>query len=433
MSAGRVEDVHPIVVEHKSHFNKPRHVKYWLRCLKTYLPQQYQSTDSNRTMLAFFTLAALDLLDSLKPNTTPEEREQYIDWVYLCQHPDGGFRGFPGSDLGEHRNEENKVWDPANVAGTYFAFCMLAILEDDFGRVNKKACLTWLRRVQRPDGSFGETVGEEGKVEGGMDPRFGYMAMGIRWFLRGRATGDVMGVPDVDADKLVECVRISQTYDGGISEAPFHEAHGGFTYCALAALSFAGHLPKPGENSSAGLSDVNHTIAWLVSRQTATLEEEDLLDTYGDETDTIATCHDAHSFVAMKGFRDTKNGKDSFDDRPTSNYHLQWVGFNGRCNKIADTCYSWWVGASLSLLDKVSLASPDPNRHYLLDKTQHIVGGFGKVAGNPPDLYHSFLGLAALSVMGLEKELKPIDATVCISTDACTHLAKLPWRVENLG
>ena len=27
----------------------------------------------------------------------------------------------------------------------------------------------------------------------------------------------------------------------------------------------------------------------------------------------------------------------------------QFVGFNGRCNKKADTCYAFWVGASLAV------------------------------------------------------------------------------------
>jgi geranylgeranyl transferase type-1 subunit beta len=27
----------------------------------------------------------------------------------------------------------------------------------------------------------------------------------------------------------------------------------------------------------------------------------------------------------------------------------QCVGFNGRCNKLADTCYCWWVSGSLSV------------------------------------------------------------------------------------
>ena len=28
---------------------------------------------------------------------------------------------------------------------------------------------------------------------------------------------------------------------------------------------------------------------------------------------------------------------------------IQWAGFNGRCNKVADTCYSFWVGGTLAV------------------------------------------------------------------------------------
>jgi geranylgeranyl transferase type-1 subunit beta len=193
-----------------SQLNKARHVRYWTRCLKTFLPYQYIGNDSNRMMLGFFIVSALDLLDSLETCCTRQEREDYINWIYRCQLPDGGFRAFPGTDFGERSNEENKLWDPANVPATYFALSLLAVLGDDLVRVRRKECLLWLTKLQRPDGSFGETLGENGKIEGGLDPRFGYTAMGIRWILRGKAKGDVLGVQDVEVDKLVQCVRLSQ-------------------------------------------------------------------------------------------------------------------------------------------------------------------------------------------------------------------------------
>ena len=30
-------------------------------------------------------------------------------------------------------------------------------------------------------------------------------------------------------------------------------------------------------------------------------------------------------------------------------YERQWVGVSGRCNKVADTCYSFWVGGTLGV------------------------------------------------------------------------------------
>jgi geranylgeranyl transferase type-1 subunit beta len=125
---------------------------------------------------------------------------------------------------------------------------------------------------------------------------------------------------------------------------------GGFTYCALSILSFLDRLPDSPSNgeSSSALTDLDLTIRWLVSRQTATLDEDDLMDTYGDETDTAIISHDVDSFLNLNdNIQQSQINQDPTSSEPTSSTELQWVGFNGRCNKIADTCYSWWVGASL--------------------------------------------------------------------------------------
>ena len=110
----------------------------------------------------------------------------------------------------ERAQEGSEVWDPANVPATYFALAALCVLRDDLSRVDRRGCLAWLRRMQRPDGSFGQTLGEDGAVEGGMDTRFGYCAMVTRWILRGEIDGDVEGVPDVDVEALVRCIRGSE-------------------------------------------------------------------------------------------------------------------------------------------------------------------------------------------------------------------------------
>ena len=64
--------------------------------------------------------------------------------------------------------------------------------------------------MQRPDGSFGETLGADGYIEGGLDTRFGYCATGVRWMIRGSADGPLDDVPDIDAEKLVHCIRSRQ-------------------------------------------------------------------------------------------------------------------------------------------------------------------------------------------------------------------------------
>jgi len=190
--------------------NHERHKMYWLRCLRTFLPNAYTSGDSNRMSLAFFTISALDLLGCLHSITTPEEREGYVTWLYNCQHPNGGFRGSPAMDLGESRTLENAVWDAPTVPATFFALSALCILGDDLSRVKRKECLVWLNKMQRPDGSFGETLGDNGRIEGGTDARFGYCATGVRWMLRGNVEGEVEGIPDIQLDSFVNCIRLSQ-------------------------------------------------------------------------------------------------------------------------------------------------------------------------------------------------------------------------------
>lgn len=71
-------------------------------------------------------------------------------------------------------------------------------------------------------------------------------------------------------------------------------------------------------------------------------------------------------------------------------------------------------------------------RRWLLEKTTNrTLGGFGKLAGDLPDIYHSYLGLAALSIMG-DADLKPLDAPMCLSREAKGRLEGIwkRWNVE---
>lgn len=63
-----------------------------------------------------------------------------------------------------------------------------------------------------------------------------------------------------------------------------------------------------------------------------------------------------------------------------------------------------------------------PARRYLHDVTQHAIGGFSKGAQGPPDIYHSYLGLTALSVMG-EQKLKNLDPELCCSVETTGKIA----------
>lgn len=158
-------------------------------------------------------ISALDLLGALTTACTIDERKDYMDWIFRCQHPDGGFRMWSGTDFGDRANSENAKWDPANVPATYFALASLLILGDDFKRVRRKQTLQWLKNMQRDDGSFGETL-VDGRIEGGKDPRLGYCATGIRYMLAGgnnaSSGADEESAQDINVDALVEFIQVSQ-------------------------------------------------------------------------------------------------------------------------------------------------------------------------------------------------------------------------------
>lgn len=192
-------------------FNTERHVKYYLRCLKTFLPTAYISNDSNRMLLAYLTLSGLDVLGTLQSKTTPEERQGYIDWLYHCQVPTGGFRGFSGTDFGaEKRTADNEAWDPANVPATFFALVNLLILGDDLSRVKRRECLQWLPKLQRDDGSFGEVLGPGGRVEGNRDLRYCCCAAGTRYILRGKSGKGAEDVEDINVTGLISFIEKCQ-------------------------------------------------------------------------------------------------------------------------------------------------------------------------------------------------------------------------------
>jgi geranylgeranyl transferase type-1 subunit beta len=71
----------------------------------------------------------------------------------------------------------------------------------------------------------------------------------------------------------------------------------------------------------------------------------------------------------------------------------------------------------IDLIDQKAVTS------FLLDHTQHPIGGFGKYPDEPPDIYHSYLGLAILSILEYPG-LKPIHPAACISFDALKVLSE---------
>ncbi|KAI0005830.1 terpenoid cyclases/Protein prenyltransferase [Xylariaceae sp. FL0662B] len=423
-----------------------RHIRYWQRCFRSILPHHYTSNDSARLALGFFILAALDLLssassysapptDPLKASLiTPEDRARLRPWILSLQHPHGGFCGSPNHVLPpkftsrwDFEREVDVANDPdnANIAATYFALLLLGILADGdgskaFDGVDRIRTLRWLKRLQREDGSFGEIITEDGYVGGGKDMRYCYLAATIRWALGGGVRGADDEDLDFDVDALVAYIRQGQTFDGGVAESSTHESHAGYAYCATAALSM---LDAANPNASqepkrylrAGIPSIPALVHFLACRQFAYLEPDRGSDNEDEDDDPNHALPDLSTLSL---------------DAPDT----QIAGFNGRLNKVADSCYAWWVSGALGILGEGALINREPARKFILEKTQHLIGGFAKHPGDPPDVLHAYLGLAALATMAgssdpgnaeaREEGLGRLDVSLCVGVEAVDRIAR---------
>jgi len=146
-----------------------------------------------------------------------------------------------------------------------------------------------------------------------------------------------------------EYVRRCQTFEGGIAGEEGLEAHGGYSYCGLSALCIMGR---------ANALDLHAFLEWAAHRQ-----------------------------MSVEG------------------------GFQGRTNKLVDSCYSFWQGAIFPLLHEafrqqgVDVALPDshlwfapsPLQTYVFLACQHHGGGLRDKPGKSADFYHSCYALSGVA------------------------------------
>ena len=75
-------------------------------------------------------------------------------------------------------------------------------------------------------------------------------------------------------------------------------------------------------------------------------------------------------------------------------------GLNGRPEKQADVCYSWWILSSLSILGRISWIDNNKLIRFILQCQDPEDGGFSDRPGNMGDIFHTFFAIAGLSLLG---------------------------------
>ncbi|KAM4600617.1 protein farnesyltransferase subunit beta isoform 2-T2 [Polymixia lowei] len=140
-----------------------------------------------------------------------------------------------------------------------------------------------------------------------------------------------------------------QNWEGGLGGVPGLEAHGGYTFCGTAAMVILGkeHMLDP-----------KALLRWVVSRQ-----------------------------MRFEG------------------------GFQGRCNKLVDGCYSFWQAGLLPLLHRAFFKEGESElsrqrwmfeqqalQEYILLCCQNPAGGLLDKPGKSRDFYHTCYCLSGLSI-----------------------------------
>ena len=181
--------------------------------------------------------------------------------------------------------------------------------------------------------------------------------------------------PTLASKTTTDFIASCQTYEGGFGGEPFSEAHGGYAYCAVAALQLVNRL----DNETV---DMSALLGWLARRQ-----------------------------MPYEG------------------------GFCGRSNKLVDGCYSFWQGGAMaivsahyhdlskedsSIITQSQKVAVDPwlsnsgedtvplsyallfdtpmLQRYILLCAQDVNGGLRDKPSKPRDFYHTCYNLSGLSV-----------------------------------
>ena len=343
--------------------------------LITSLPGGYSSLDSGFPWFTYW-ITNIILMCKDSYDLSYDMKIQFVQVLKELQHEDGGFRGSPRGY--------------AHLIATYAAIMSIANLgiPEAYDIVDIPKMKNFLLKMKNnnfdidkkpsyidKNGVYLITRDNEGDflsyhtafpgtfqnhINGESDLRSTYCAMTTASVLNLINWNDLTNDPLTKG--VVENIKNCQTFEGGLGPEPYCEAHGGYSYCGIATLVLLNKLYE---------IDVNSFVRWLVSRQMI------------------------------------KEG-----------------GFNGRTNKLVDSCYSFWQGSIFNLLymadknlsndmellyDQLSLQA------YIVFACQNThTGGLVDKPGKYPDLFHTNYATAGLA---LSQECQIENCNVVLNSD----------------
>lgn len=323
-----------------------------------------------RMTCLYFVVGGLNILKAFETESIltrlPFTKEEIIEWIYEQQigsesnivdiddsnldfelylpydaHKHFGFRGGPFLSFQLYRSSSQQLYIHINdIPELASTYSALSVL------LMLGDDLSRVNKRQIIDGlKYYQTA--EGKIrcmteDTEDDVRFMYWAAAIHYILIN--IDGIQEEPSFDVDKLVEFITQCASYDGAFGWNPHCESHSGLTYWTLGALKLLNRLDSIDHHK-------DRLIEWLVSRQ-----------------------------------------------------QLDINGFNGRINKVPDTCYSFWNTASLAIIDP-SLVPDFIHNESIYEFIESCIKfcGYAKTTSSDyPDILHTFYSLAYLALSKTE-------------------------------
>ena len=308
-------------------------------------PTSYEGavTEHLRMSGVYWSLTALSLMkspaevDQLMGLTTAKgDRPSIVDWVLQCHDARSG--GFGGN-----------VGHDGHLLYTLSAIQILALadaLEDARFVALREAVIDFCAaRQQTHDGSF--TGDEWGEI----DTRFTYCALSSLSILK--------ALDRVDVPRAAQFILACQNFDGGFGCTIGAESHAGQVFTCVGALSIAKSLHLLDGSSSSSSGD-------------------------GGGADATSTTSGAADLLGWwLAERQCDSG-----------------GLNGRPEKQADVCYSWWILSVLSIMGRVSWINKDKLAAFILKCQDDDDGGIADRPDDMADIFHTFFGISGLSLLG---------------------------------
>lgn len=330
------------------------------------LPFTAVTFDTSRMAVLYFALSGLDLLDGLS-ELDNKERQHIINWIYSLQI------------LPE--NDKDLQACAGFRGGSSLAACREKGSSDamswlDCGHITMTYTALASLVIMGDDLSLVDRPAVMAHVaalqcpDGSFFSTRGGSENDMRFMYCAAAICYILqDFSAININAAVKYILNSMSYEGAMGQGTHLEAHGGSNYCAIATLHLLGKL-----DSSLSTAQRERLVRWLVRRQSG-------------------------------------------------------GGLQGRPNKPPDTCYTFWVGATLKILGALELLDTTALRQFVLSTQDPITGGLAKYPNANPDGLHTYLGISGLSLLRKDN-LKPVDPALNISQQALSHLHQLHKNIS---